>query len=333
MDSSQASKSNSGRVQATRVKSFTFQANQAPTLPISFREPPPQATAQTPPFRFQGGPQATPLAPPSQPFTFEGPTNLMPVLSSGFSITNAGTQPSPTYTGYNKDLEKLHRLEGEVQDLQKQYSDLQREVELLRQQDEQERGRPSQRPPAPATPPAVDHKAELRRLRREEDYKNAVAEQVYKDAKRTEVEVRRQARQDEIEGRRHEWWGKNKDRAASPPHPFPVTAATLAAPETTFSTALAYRPASIASQHPWRLAVVPFPPPLPSRIPLPSRSRSRSRSPERDTREMPTRWQDKPVPKGILRKPKNQTSNPPNPLKLVRFDNVVDYLKYSSDEE
>jgi hypothetical protein len=336
MDSFHGCKSNPERVLATRVQQSTFQANQAPTLQVSFREPPTQVAALAPPFRFQGGPQATPSTPPSQSFTFEaGPAYPTPVLTSGFSPINAGNQASPTYTGYHEDLDKLHCLEGEVEDLQKQYADLQREVELLRQQDKQKKGTSPRESPAPPSPPAVDRKAELRRLAREEDYKAAVAEQAHKDAKRTEAEVRAQARQDEIEDRRHEWWDKNKGRAITPPHPFPVTPATLAAPETTFSTTLAYRPASVASQNTWHLAVGPIPIPSPSRIPLPSRSRSRSRSrsPERDSVETPTRSHDRPVPQGILRKPDNQRQNLPNPPKLVRFNNVIDYLKYSTDDE
>jgi hypothetical protein len=258
------------------------------------------------------------------------------LFSTPSSLITSAPQPQPTYAGYGKDLKKLHRLEGEVEDLQKRYSDVQRDVGLLTQQDEQDRGRSSRHRPPPAPP--ADHKADQHRLRREEDYKKAAADKAHNDAKRVEVEVKRQVRCDDIEDKRKGWWHKNKQRT-SPVHWFPVTPATTAKPVTSFTTTLACRPGSSASQNSSSsLAVappVPTPSP-PSKIPLPNRSRSRScsRSAERDAVEHPVRSCDRPALKGILvQKVDGQTREPQTPLKFLRFSNSVKVARIVDEPE
>jgi hypothetical protein len=279
----------------------------------------PAATSQ--PFTFQTNP-TPPFAPASQPFIFQaGPTYPRPVLSSDLSLLTPRTRSDSTDSASENDVDRLHRLEREVEALQNQYSNLQRETALLREQNVQDRARTSQSPPdQPPSPPTINPKAELRRLQHSQEYQAAVAEQAHKDAKRVEVEVKRQARHGDIED-------KNNDRNVSPlRHPFPVSPATVAAPKTSFTTTLAYQPAAGPPPHnQWRLTAQPIPqqPLPPSRIPIPS--------PERKATKRPTRWRDKPAPKGILCKPARDNDRP-NLLKFVRFDPVLDFREDSCDE-
>lgn len=316
-----------------------LRANPLSNAQVSSQECPaqgisPAATSQ--PFTFQTSP-SPPFAPASQAFTFQaGPAYPRPVLSSDFSPINARTRSNSTDNASENDVDRLHRLEREVEALQNQYSNLQRETALLKVQNVQNRARISQSPPdRPPSPPTIDPKAELRRLQRSHEYQAAVAEQAHKDAKRVEVEVKRQARRGNIGDKRRDWWDKSEDRNVSPlRHPFPVSPATVAAPETSFTTMLAYRPAAAPPPHnQWCLTAQPIPqqPLPPSKIPIPSQSRSRSRSPERKATKRPTRWRDKPAPKGILCKPARGDSRP-NALKFVRFDPVLDFREDSGDE-
>jgi hypothetical protein len=120
---------------------------------------------------------------------------------------------------------------------------------------------------------------------------------------------------------------------------------------TSFTTTLAFRPASAVPQDPSRLAVAPIlpePPPAAaaataSRIPIPSRgrsrSRSRSRSGEREVTERLARLVFRPAPKGILRKADDQKKNIQNRLKFVRFHKIirvaqiVDYQEDGGDDD
>lgn len=294
----------------------------------------PTATSQ--PFTFQTSP-TPPFAPASQAFAFQaGPAYPRPVLSSDFSPINARTHSNSTDNASENDVDRLHRLEREVEDLQNQYSNLQRETALLKEQNVQDRAKTPQSPPDhPPSPPTIDPKAELRRLQCPQEFQAAAAEQAHKDAKRIEAEVKRQAQRDNIGDKRRDWWDKNEDRNVSPlRHPFPVSLATVAAPETSFTTTLAYRPAAGSPPHnQWRLTAqsIPQQPLPPSTIPIPSQSRSRSRSLERKATKRVTRWRDKPAPKGILCNPARD-DNKPNPLKFVRFDPVLDFREDSGDE-
>jgi hypothetical protein len=306
---------------------------------VSSQEYPAQgisSVAASQPFTFQTSP-TPPFTPTSQAFTFQA--NLAypkPVLSSDFSPINARTRSNSTDNASENDVDRLRRLEREVEALQNQYSNLQRETALLKEQNVQERSRTSQSPPDhPPSPPTIDPKVELRRVQRSQEYQAAVAEQAHKDAKRVEAEVKGQARRDDIRDKRRDWWDKNEDRNVSPlRHPFSISPATVAAPETSFTTTLAYRPAAGPPPHnQWCLTAQPIPqqPLPPSRIPIPSQSQSSSRYPEREVIKRSTRWRDKPAPKGILCKPA-RNDNRPNGLKFVRFDPVLDFREDSGDE-
>jgi hypothetical protein len=316
-----------------------LQANPPLNTQVSSQEYPaqgvsPAATSQ--PFTFQTNP--TPLlAPAPQPFTFQaGPVYPRPVLSSDLSLIKPHTRSDSTDSASESDVDGLHRLEREVEALQNQYSDLQRETAFLKEQNVQDRARASQPPPDQSpSPPTIDPKAELRRLWRSQEHQAAVAEQAHKDAKRVEVEVKRQARHGDIEDKRRDWWDKNNNRNVSPlRHPFPVSPATVAAPRTSFTTTLAYQPApGPPRRNQWRLTAQPIPqqPFPPSGIPIASQSRPCSRSPEWKATKRPACWRDKPAPKGILCKPARDNDRP-NPLKFVRFDPVLNFREDSGDE-
>src|SRR2546423_13042768 len=152
----------------------------------SFPAPSPPA-----PFRFQGGPQESPFAPPSALFTFEagpvlpvnvrsepssqyagseaGPANPKLDLSPEFPPTNVLPEHPLPYPGYEADVERLCRLEREMEELKKVESDLQ--ARLLPEEDKPKRRRSarlrsprSPRPPPAAVADPVDGKTECRRL-------------------------------------------------------------------------------------------------------------------------------------------------------------------------
>ena len=310
-----------------------LRANPLSNAQVSSQEYP-AATSQ--PFTFQTSP-TPPFTPSSQAFTFQAnPAYPRPVLPSDCSPINARTHSNPTDNASEPDVSRLHRLERGVEALQNQYSNLQRETALLKEQNVQDKARTSQpRPDHPPSPSTIDPKAEFQRLQRPQEYQAAVAEQARKDAEQVEVEAKQQARRDDIGDKRRDWWYKNEDRNVSPlRHPFPVSRATVAAPETSFTTTPAYRPAAGPPPHnQWRLTAQPIPqtPLPPSRIPIPSQSQPRSRHPERKATKRPTHWRDKPTPKGILCKPARD-DNRPNALKFVRFDPVLDFREDSGDE-
>jgi hypothetical protein len=300
---------------------FTFQTKPISQVEFNPREHPEQqgtASATQQPFTFQPGPTPT-FAPPSEPFNFQaGPTYSTPVLSSALSPINTRTESPSSNVDSDNDWAKLHRLEDEVEDLHEKHSGLQREVhQLLGQQGEQVQGRSSRLPLLLPSPSPRDDGAELRRLRWQREFQEAAATKAYNDGRRTEVEVRRQAIRDGIEDKRKDWWDKNKERQASPPrNPFPISPATIAAPQTSFTTTLAYRPASG--------------PPPPSRIPVPSRSLSHPRSLQRD-KAVPSRV--RPPRKGIFWNRDENLWIRPKPLKFVRFNNVVHYREFSDDAD
>ena len=278
---------------------------QLPSHPLTFpANPLPSPRLRQAPFKFQGVPEATPFAPHSPPFTFEGGlTYPTPVLSSGFSPISTPTRSSSTIPV--SDL--VHQLEG-----------------LGHEDDEQPAG------PLHPAPPVIDTRAERRRIRREHEYKQMAARHARTEAERVAKEVKRQAIRDDNGAKRQAESQEQRDHERTPAPLFlSVSPATVALPQTTFTTTLAHRPPSGASQGLLLIGIPPLPPPVRpvTRPPLQPSARDSTVRPLQ-----PRHSRNQPTPKGILRKPTAGTTFIlPKPPRSVRFNECIDMREDGGD--